>query len=499
LKLQSILFCLIVTIALNAQVSNGLVFRCTFNNGEFKEELQQQIIKAYNAYLTEDRFGNSDKAIYLKGNGKSFINLGSSRSLKPQNGSISLWVNIHGIVGRGQGTEMNPIITTKSSEAEDCCEAYSLTFEMVKPYKFGASAQNSCEKAVAAHSQQNVVLGDWYHLVLVYNEDNMFLYINGKLDEHIEKNFKTEFLSGDSVLIGYFNNKKNVRYFMGSVDDIMIYDRLLTMNEVNSLYHAPDPNKNRVYMRWGLLILCIVVFAALVILFINYRVRKSVLIEKEKHALKARLIQLETRAIRSQMNPHFIFNSMNALQRFILENNKEKAYTYLIEFSTLLRKVLESSEAETISLKEEIDILNAYLKVEESRFENLFTYEVTCSVENIGHVHIPFMMIQPFAENAIWHGLLHKAGERFLSINFSDLDANRIMCIVDDNGIGRSFKEEKTRTVKKKSLAIDFTRQRLQLMQQATKIDSSLEIIDKKDDGGNSLGTTVKIIIPKAE
>lgn len=494
---------LFLTLIFNAsqlvsQVSEGLVAKYSFNTGEFKDDLGLNHPKAYNVDIAEDRFGNAKKAVYLRGHAKSFLNLGTDKTLKPKVGSISIWANNMVIAAQGKGVESNPIIITRSNNGEDCCEAYAMAFGTVKPYKFTTAAQDSCHKAVVGWSLVKAQLGRWYHLVITFNDEYFSFYLDGKLQDKLEKNFETRFLTGDSVLIGLFSNVKNERYFTGYIDDIQMYNRVLTPAEVNQLYEAPNPNTNAIIIRWILIVLSVLTFVVLTIVFINNRIRKSVEVEREKHRLNARLIELETRAIRTQMNPHFVFNAMNALQGFILDDDKQKASVYLIEFSSLLRKLLESSEADTVSLKEEIDILGAYLKVEELRFDNLFSYEIISSLTQMENIYIPFMMVQPFSENAIWHGLLHKKGERRLKVSFSDIDEKRLLCEIDDNGVGRGYKSDTEKTAKKKSLAIDFTRQRLHLIKQATGIEGSIEIIDKKDEQGNSLGTTVKIIIPKS-
>lgn len=480
-----------------SQTSKGLSAKYSFNQGEIKNDLDGSRPKAYNVDLAEDRFGNEDRAVYLRGNTRSFINLGTSNNLKPKQGSISLWVNIYVIMAQGQGVTYNPIISTRANNYDDCCEAYCVTFEITKPFRFGMGASDSCNKSVSIISPLKVITGEWYHLVMTYNDSSLCFYQDGVLQHCEKKGFQGRFLDGDSVLVGYFNNGKNIRFLRGYVDDIRIYNRVLSADEVYELYNEPNPNKTAVYIKWILIVLNIIVFIILIIWFINYRVRKSLAAEREKNRLNARMIELETRAIRSQMNPHFIFNSMNALQRFILEDNKLKAYGYLIEFSTLLRKLLESSEAETIALQEEMEMLEAYLKVEEMRFDNSFTYEITSSVNSTENIQLPIMLVQPFAENAIWHGLLNKQGERILKIHFSDLNEKQLLCEIDDNGVGRKNNLLREGVAKRKSLAIDFTKQRLHLIAQATGIPASLEIIDKKDDAGNSLGTTVKLIIPK--
>lgn len=107
------------------------------------------------------------------------------------------------------------------------------------------------------------------------------------------------------------------------------------------------------------------------------------------------------------------------------------------------------------------------------------------------------MLVQPFVENAIWHGLMPKQEGRLLTVTFSDLDEKRILCVVEDNGVGRNFKQKEKNPLKKRSLAIEFISQRLELLKKSTGIECTVAFIDKKDEAGNSLGTKVDIVIPK--
>jgi LytS/YehU family sensor histidine kinase len=220
-------------------------------------------------------------------------------------------------------------------------------------------------------------------------------------------------------------------------------------------------------------------------------------LQEEQNRVNARLNELETKAIRSQMNPHFIFNSLNTLQHFILEENFSKSNLYLTKLSSLLRRLIESSLSDLVSLSDEVEILTSYIEIESMRFDNSFRYEVKTDVRQPEEIYIPFMLVQPFVENAIWHGLLPKKGDRFVSVHFSELDKDSIVCVVEDNGIGRRNTTDGKNPFKRKSVAIEFIRQRLELLQKSTGIASSVEITDTKDALGNVSGTKVVVKIPK--
>ena len=489
---------LIHAIIVNSQVNKGLVARYSFTNGSTKDDVGTNNAKAYNLDRTEDRFGNSNSAYYFQGNIDSYLNLGTNDALKQKNGSISLWVKIDQPMYKGRGILCNEFIFTRSSIGPDFDEAFVIgyNFDLRKIYMANS---NSELEQISLHALSTSYLHTWYHIVCTYDDQYGSLYLDGALISKSVKNFETHFLERDSVIVGCRNEKRNTRSFQGVIDDIAIYNRVLSPQEVLQLYTAPNPNKNAIVLKWGLFGLGLMAIVFMCLLFVKWRTAKIIRINKEKNELDARLLELETRAIRTQMNPHFIFNSLNTLQRFVLEDDKKKAYTYLVEFSGLLRKLLESSDADTISLKEEIEILTSYLEIEKLRFDNSFEYKISSDIIQTEQVYIPFMLVQPFAENAIWHGLLNKSGQRLLYVKFKYLDEQRILCEVEDNGVGRDFKVKESNSVKKKSMAIDFIQQRLDLLQRSTGISCSLEIIDKKDTEQNSLGTLVRIIIPKSK
>lgn len=216
--------------------------------------------------------------------------------------------------------------------------------------------------------------------------------------------------------------------------------------------------------------------------------------ERVKNELRINMLELETKALKLQMNPHFIFNSLNSIQQFILANENDNAYLYLSKFAKLVRKLLESTTSENISLAEEIDILRAYVEIEALRFEDAFDYEffIDDKLDQAG-TKIPHMLVQPFIENAIWHGLLHKTGVKNLKISFFYINQKTLNCVVEDNGVGRDFKKNKTEMLKgNRSLAIEFIKQRLDLISKTRSINCGFEIVDKNE----AAGTIVKITIP---
>ena len=247
---------------------------------------------------------------------------------------------------------------------------------------------------------------------------------------------------------------------------------------------------NRFYMIMGS-ILEILVFT----LGLAYKIKQEF---EEKIILENQVTVKEVSALRAQMNPHFIFNSLNSIQHLILNNDRVSALKYLSKFGKLTRNVLESSIETRTILSEEIELLNSYLELESLRFEGAFTYNIQVADDlDMNNVEIPLFLIQPFVENAIIHGLLpKKKGEKFLTINF-EREKNNIICSIEDNGVGRSAAQHANSYINptKKSRGMEITGKRLELLGQSQNEKNSVEIIDKYDQKGNPNGTKVIIRI----
>jgi len=218
---------------------------------------------------------------------------------------------------------------------------------------------------------------------------------------------------------------------------------------------------------------------------------------KEKSDLQEQLGQMEMQALRSQMNPHFIFNAINSIQHYILSNEPLLANKFLVKFSKLIRNVLEQSKQELIPLKEEIETLRFYIEIESLRFEDSFSYDITISdTLDQSRLRIPSLILQPYVENAIWHGLLLKKGKKELTIDIHEKNGYLIVEI-DDNGIGRqassAFKRAET---KKRSLGMEITRGRLDLLSRSLGVQVDVQVIDKMNDENEAAGTTVIIKTP---
>jgi len=220
----------------------------------------------------------------------------------------------------------------------------------------------------------------------------------------------------------------------------------------------------------------------------------------EMYSMNEQLSKAKLEALRSQMNPHFIFNSLNAIQECILTNKVEAAYEYLSKFSKLQRMVLNNSEKELIPLSGEIEMLQLYLSLESLRFSKSFTWSMdTASITDAEEIMIPSLITQPIVENAVWHGLRNKEGDKKISITYEETN-NCIYITIDDNGIGRAkagiIKQQKLGSNQYVSKGTMMLQQRLHVLSQQFNVAICIETIDKTDEQGKATGTKVILSFP---
>lgn len=219
--------------------------------------------------------------------------------------------------------------------------------------------------------------------------------------------------------------------------------------------------------------------------------------EKKQAELFRQKAELKMEALRAQMNPHFIFNSLNSINRFILKNDKTQASEYLVKFARLVRMILQNSQSSLITLEDELECLQLYLQLEAMRFNNKFSYAINIKndVEPFA-VKVPPLMIQPFVENAIWHGLMHKQDAGELTITISQ-DDQHLFISVKDNGVGRKEAEilKHKNNSEYKSVGLKVTAERIALVQPSF-IGSPVVINDLINDDGSAAGTEVVIKLP---
>lgn len=218
----------------------------------------------------------------------------------------------------------------------------------------------------------------------------------------------------------------------------------------------------------------------------------------DRVSLENNLNQSKLKAIKSQMNPHFFYNALNTIQSYILSNEKKQAVNYLSKFANLTRTILEMSEKEEVTLAEEIRTIGFYLDIEKARFDNDFDYTISEEgIETGEDLRIPSMLLQPYLENAIKHGLLHKEGDKKLEVIFKK-EIGRLIITIDDNGIGRkkSMALNEIKELKYKSFATAATQSRIDLLNNNKQNKISIIYLDKIGANQQGVGTTVTIKMP---
>lgn len=322
-----------------------------------------------------------------------------------------------------------------------------------------------------------------------------FDYINIQSQE----NHVIEYMINDGSWLETSINNNFIQLLSLAPDEYKIKIRVKgcekTLNTLNFIIQKPW------YVRWYAF-----VFYFIIIFSIIYQWQKNQtnklneknLQELEKLELEKNINLSTLKAIKSQMNPHFFFNALNTIQAFILSNDKKQAINYLSKFSTLTRSILEMTEKDNISLAEEIRILNNYLEIEQARFHEDFEFDIkSININEPDAIKIPTMIIQPYIENAVKHGLLHKQGLKMLHITF-EIKGQFLTLKIEDNGIGRQ-KSSALNAKKNKdhqSFATQAIENRIQLINKNNKQKITIKTEDKYNPSGQPLGTIVSIFFP---
>ncbi len=282
------------------------------------------------------------------------------------------------------------------------------------------------------------------------------------------------------------NNNHFVLYDKSGVRIGFAEDAVTARNMAKQSLEAPPKQFNKSQLKLIIFILFVSLVALFVaVLYWKWRVRMRLRKEEQTRRLR----ELELTAIRSQMNPHFLFNSLNSVQNLVQQNKGREAHLYLADFAGLIRKVLQNSEKEEVSLAEELEMVKQYLSLERLRFD--FEYQLYIVPDIDAHnTMVPSMLLQPFVENAVNHGLQNKDGERKLKIEVVR-EGSEIKICIEDNGVGREAAKEISKTKNGKSSKL--IKERLAILEQKQGEHYRLEIIDLDKDG--ETGTRVEVSI----
>jgi tetratricopeptide (TPR) repeat protein len=326
--------------------------------------------------------------------------------------------------------------------------------------------------------------------------DSALFMAKGALAVATEKSIR-EIKSDACLLLSqiYEQRKDSANAFLYYKGYVQLKDSVLSEQLRGRLYSFKRKTENDRQesqlrlLKWGLIALAVIAIFIIVILLLRHKT--------EKLKLQRRSTELKMQALRAQMNPHFIFNCLSAINHFILNSETDKASGYLTQFARLIRLVLVNSEKKTITLEEELVMLKLYLEMEKLRFKDAFEYHIRYDAEiQPSMIEVPSFILQPFCENAIWHGLLHKEGKGELIIDLS-MKGDAMITTITDNGIGREKAAQIISRAPEKqgSFGLALTTERLALFNNQTKAAGSFLIEDLTDENGEAKGTRVILSI----
>lgn len=253
------------------------------------------------------------------------------------------------------------------------------------------------------------------------------------------------------------------------------------------------------YRTWWFALLTISITGFAVYFVFKIRLNNIKNKQQKDFERKVEVSKIELKALRAQMNPHFVFNSLNSIQHYIFNSKSDEAVKYLNKFAKLMRVILNNSDKPTVAIEDDLEALKLYLELEQMRFEDKFEYKIEIEDNvDLDYDIMPPMLLQPYVENAILHGLTPRAEKGMLHIGIRS-EENFIVCTITDNGIGRKRSAEIKRTMpgnKHKSLGMKITEERLRILNEISKSEHSVQITDLENADGSSSGTRVELYVP---
>lgn len=466
-----------------------------------KEHLLLISTDGYGIYAIDD----SDYSIKWQADSKNGLTTNLMRQM--QLIGDTLWVNspvgLNRLTIRNDGFQkLAPLTTSNGLPSDDIRDFYIQGNTLAIAGDFGVIKWNN-------FIQQYNLPAPKFHITNIISDKGLF-----SKGEKIVSEYKNGFIRIQYSAIQYASNVPLIEY---SIDEGNWQKAGLSMLDLNDMgpgnhnlqfrllhngIQQVDANVLSIFIdapfylqKWFIPAL-IGIIALLISSAIIYRLNET----KKKAVVQLKLSEdlafAEQQALQSMMNPHFIFNAVNSVQQYIIRNDKKEANKYLTQFARLIRLNLETSKSKYITLEEEIERLSLYLQFEKVRFGDKLEYSITLSPElESDKIYIPSMIIQPFVENAIWHGLIPKSENGHVFINIEKKGTNLIIKVVD-NGVGYDISEQENSKSIKTSMGTIITKRRLELLEKQTGKTHFFELKPTDPTSKSAKGVTIIITIP---
>jgi tetratricopeptide (TPR) repeat protein len=378
--------------------------------------------------------------------------------------------------------------TGNKSKIGDVYHNVATIFEYQKKYQNALTYFNRSIQIRQQYGARNLIYPTYREIATIYgalgNNKQAYMYMQLYINQ-LDSNTNLQAATKIAELSELYQSDQRERLILSQANAIekQRNERIIT---ATTLENSQLRNNFQLYVIIGFLIIIIL---AGIIGF--YRWNQTKIKQQQKEA------EMSQTLLRTQMNPHFVFNAMSVIQSYIYENDAENSSKFLVNFSRLMRLILENSPKEFIPLETEIEILNKYLETQKLRFEDRFNYSIEVMDDlKLEFTQIPPMITQPFIENAIEHGQLHTIEGGYISISFSKV-GNMLNIVIIDNGIGRSGSEMLKKNKQHKSMAMKITRDRIDNLNKKYKTDGYLIIEDLNKN--SKTGTKLLISLPFTE
>ncbi len=360
-------------------------------------------------------------------------------------------------------------------------------------------AQNNIDKAENVLNQSISLSKKRNDLHLIKDNLERMFDLNFK-----KKNYKSalEFYKQRTIIMDAINSIDSKKLTEQLVLDYETEkkDAEIALLDSNAKLSKIELKKSR-QLQYTLLAIALLLLAVLGLLWSRHKNKiktDKLLKEAMEQSFEKKLADSELQALRAQMNPHFLFNCLNSINGFIIKNDQEQASEYLSKFSKLIRLVLNNSKSSVVLLENELEALKLYIEMESLRFNNKFKYSINVDPAiEVDYIEVPPLIIQPYVENSIWHGLMNKKqNDGLLTINLTQ-DQSYLIISVEDNGVGREAAAKlKSKDVRnQKSFGMNITKDRLKYINFNFNEKTDLQVIDLKNNDQNPIGTKVIVKI----